>query len=616
MEFILGCNYWASNAGTEMWRMWDESAIREDLRVLSENGVKYMRVFPNWRDFQPITAILGQGGEVLEYSLEGDKRAVSADYLDENMLRRFDTFCDLCEEYGIKLIVGLITGWMSGRTFIPAALIGKNLYTDSVALLFEMRLIRGMVTRFKHKKSIYAWDLGNECNCFGKAQSEQEATAWSLAVANAIRAYDSSRPVISGMHSLVAGSENGAWTIRGQAEACDVLTTHPYPFWVEHAGKDEIASMRTALHATCETKYYSDIGKRPALVEEIGTMGPMICDDKHAADFMRVNLFSNWAHGASGLMWWCANEQTMLTTPPYTYQMCELELGMRYADGSPKPMLREMGRVGKILNELPFSLPRAKENATCLVTRDTQQWGVAYMTFCLAKQAGLNIGYAWCDDELPDSEVYMMPSVKGHRIMSRDNYLALRKRVFEGASLYISFDGGILAEFEALAGLHVVDSCEANETDNVCLDGEKIDFYRSRRLNVVQTTAEVIAYDASGIPAVTANKYGKGTVYFVNFPLEAMLLNRLGAMDGDYYKVYSRVFSSTTRSNEVRTQDKYVGITLHPCDDGKIICVAINYSPFEREPGFEIKQPLSVKRVFYGDINRIPAFDAVIFEIG
>ena len=47
MDFMIGCNYWASNAGTEMWRNWDESAVREDLRVLSENGIEYMRVFPN-----------------------------------------------------------------------------------------------------------------------------------------------------------------------------------------------------------------------------------------------------------------------------------------------------------------------------------------------------------------------------------------------------------------------------------------------------------------------------------------------------------------------------------------------------------------------------------------
>ncbi|MBQ7934809.1 MAG: hypothetical protein IJ333_00445, partial [Clostridia bacterium] len=58
-EFLIGCNYWASNAGTEMWRQWEPETVREDLKVLSENGVEYMRVFPNWLDFQPMTPICG-----------------------------------------------------------------------------------------------------------------------------------------------------------------------------------------------------------------------------------------------------------------------------------------------------------------------------------------------------------------------------------------------------------------------------------------------------------------------------------------------------------------------------------------------------------------------------
>ena len=57
MDFILGCNYWASNAGTEMWTNWDENAVRKDIKTLSEYGVKYLRVFPNWKYFQPATGL-------------------------------------------------------------------------------------------------------------------------------------------------------------------------------------------------------------------------------------------------------------------------------------------------------------------------------------------------------------------------------------------------------------------------------------------------------------------------------------------------------------------------------------------------------------------------------
>ena len=35
--FFVGANYWASNAGTFMWRDWDPAAVERDFRLLHEN---------------------------------------------------------------------------------------------------------------------------------------------------------------------------------------------------------------------------------------------------------------------------------------------------------------------------------------------------------------------------------------------------------------------------------------------------------------------------------------------------------------------------------------------------------------------------------------------------
>ena len=67
MEFILGCNYWASNAGADMWRDFDKEAIDKDLDALSSHGVTHMRVFPNWRDFQPVDRAYAWRGQHGEY---------------------------------------------------------------------------------------------------------------------------------------------------------------------------------------------------------------------------------------------------------------------------------------------------------------------------------------------------------------------------------------------------------------------------------------------------------------------------------------------------------------------------------------------------------------------
>ena len=227
MEFVLGCNYWASNAGADMWRDFDEGVIREDLTALSSHGVTHMRVFPNWRDFQPVMPLYRGRGELDRYCLEGERDPENQYYLDEVMLDRFDRFLDICDKYGIRVIVGLITGWMSGRLYVPSALYGKNVITDPVSLYFEQIFIRGFVSRFKSRDAILAWDLGNECNCMGDATRAQ-AVNWTATVANAIRAEDPSRKVVSGMHGLEVDPDS-AWQIRDQAEWCDILTTPPYP---------------------------------------------------------------------------------------------------------------------------------------------------------------------------------------------------------------------------------------------------------------------------------------------------------------------------------------------------------------------------------------------------
>ena len=63
-DFVLGCNYWASNAGIKMWELFNEDTVNKDLRTLSENGINLLRVFPTWSFFQPIEEMIGYQGYV------------------------------------------------------------------------------------------------------------------------------------------------------------------------------------------------------------------------------------------------------------------------------------------------------------------------------------------------------------------------------------------------------------------------------------------------------------------------------------------------------------------------------------------------------------------------
>lgn len=260
-DFILGCNYWASNAGTEMWVNFDADVIDNDMRMLSDCGITHIRAFPNWRDFQPVMPIYEGFGKQNGYCLEGEKECVNEYFLDETMMERFSIFLDKCQKYNIKVIVGLLTGWMSGRLFVPTVLYGKNLITDPLAQYYELLFIKGFVKRFKNHKAIYAWNMGNECNCMAQAKPV-EGSVWTGMTAGAIRAEDNDHMIISGMSGLsIESKENGGWTIKDQALFTDVLTTHPYAYWGEGTRIDRILSFRVLMYGTALSRLYSDIGK-------------------------------------------------------------------------------------------------------------------------------------------------------------------------------------------------------------------------------------------------------------------------------------------------------------------------------------------------------------------
>ncbi len=601
----LGCNYWASNAGAEMWVNWQPSVIRADLNTLRQNGVTYLRVFPNWRDFQPVEALYQHNGVFREYRLTGDRVPENEYYLDEQMMERFDQFCDICQEYGMKLIVGLLTGWMSGRLFIPPALQGKNLCNDMSCIYFEQMFITGFVKRFKHKDTIYAWDHGNECSCLGTPVDAVSADAWVQILSNAIYAQDRSRPLISGFHSL---DLNGEWSIFGQAVACDILVSHPYPYWSRIAKNDTTNYIRTTLYPSAVTKLYADVSRKPCLIEEIGSMGPSVCSEERAADLLNVTFFSDLANGGEGVLWWCAHDQSHLMTSPYTWIMPENELGMIDGNGQPKPVLRRMKELDALARRLELPFAKAHEDAVCLLTQGQDSFGVGCMAFMLAKQAHMNIAFADASKPLPNAQVYMLPSITGTSVMPKERYRDLLERVHNGATLYISQDGANLIGFEALTGNRIVDTESSVYSSEIELNGFHIP-YRSKSHSLI----EQIEAEPIQTSQITKHMYGSGMVYYVNFPVEAMLIDGRRTLDTPVCEIYKEIFRTQIEQHPVRCRNRDVAITYHWKDE-RLFVVVVNHS--EQKQEIQLDTDMQLVQLVYGNPENCYPMDAVIFEYG
>ena len=189
-KFLIGCNYWGSHAGTHTWRDWRPEVIADDLRLLEEAGVQVIRVFPLWPDFQPLTQLYQCMGEPVEMRF-GEQLLPDDELGNAGMslsaMEHFRFLCDEAEKRHIQVLVGIVTGWMSGRWFVPVPFETKNVLTDPVVLQWELRFVKTFVRYFKDHPAIKGWDLGNECNCLARLNSPQQAYVWTSLIVDAIR---------------------------------------------------------------------------------------------------------------------------------------------------------------------------------------------------------------------------------------------------------------------------------------------------------------------------------------------------------------------------------------------------------------------------------------------
>ncbi|HEX2948074.1 MAG TPA: beta-mannanase [Armatimonadota bacterium] len=629
--FVVGCNYWASHAGTRMWADWRPEVVAQDLQRLSEAGLQVLRVFPLWPDFQPITQLYGGGGYLAEIR-HGEEPlpddACGRAGMSAEAMEHFAEFLDLAQQHGLKFIVGLLTGWMSGRLHVPPALQGLNVLTDPRAIQWEVRFIRHFVGTFKDHPAIAGWDLGNECNCMGQATRE-EAWTWTATIANTIRAVDANHPVVSGMHSL---TPTGNWAIQDQAELTDLLTTHPYPAFTPHCDQDPVNTIRSIMHSTAESRFYGDIGGKPCLCQEIGTLGPTIASEAIAADYIRTCLFSLWANDCQGLIWWCANEQTELTHAPYDWCAVERELGLLRVDGSPKPVLTTIGAFREFLTTLPFTtLPQHTREAVCILTQGQDHWGTAYSSYILAKQAGFDLEFQYAEQPIKEAPLYFLPCLSNHHIISLHRMKELLARVEAGATLYISLGDGMPSHFEPITGLEPQTRERRREFGAITLSGidgtPTIPCGGTHKIRYTPTRATVLAREEDGNPAFSVATYGKGKVYFLSVPLETTLADTPGAFHAESaepcWQVYRHVAADVLSQRIISKQHPMIAVTEHPINETQRIVIAVNQSPNELMEGFELAQGWQLGEIFYGDVQAqdgdiqctLAKNDAVVFTI-
>ena len=547
--------------------------------------------------------------------------------VDDEMVDRFRFLCDVAEKNDVKLIVGLITGWMSGRQFVPEVFEEKNVLKDPEAIRWQTKFVRHFVRCLKDHPAIAAWDYGNECNCMGASDAGQAAFYnWMDHIAMAVRAVDPTRPIVSGMHGL-STCETAPANLRQNGEISDFLCTHPYAFYVDGCGMEAFNTMRTILHPTAESALYRDIGGNPCFVEEIGSLGTSCTSDERAGAGMRAVMFSAWANDLKGCLWWCNSDQEVLDFPPYTLTANERELGMLRQDLSPKPIMLEMQAFEGFRRSLPFrKLPKAKADAVIVVPEKTAGWIPAFGCYLLARQAGFNPVFAGAEQELPESAFYILASSESDMSYSYPAQQRFFEKAGKGATVLVVYCGDSrLTHLREHAGVKVDYGTRAPCTRTFALDA-----YPDRKMTCCdKTTARLLSAEAEVLgkttecePAFTRFRCGKGQVLVCNSPIDRQTVARTDVLTGAEIQPYYLVFREAARLAGVghvvsKGDCPFVGLTEHPAQDGSTVVVAVNFEPRAIECPIAVNGKIA--KVWRGDVTaeriRLESNEAAVFSV-
>ncbi len=586
-NFFTGINYWCSESATNMWRDYNPQTIEQDFKMLKQAGITHLRVFPLWSAFQPLKALYANGeGMVYEYTFDNEEPLPDTPAgkagVDENACRNFEHFCATAEKYGLSLIVGLITGHMTFRLFVPQAFAGKKLLTDSAVLKWQLRFVKYFVNRFKNASSIIAWDLGNEPNYLtGMEEGTDVFYVWCSLIGDAIKTCDASRPVISGIdHSTIDG---GAVNIKEMGEMCDIHTTHPYHSLLTYT--DPINTMKPVLDLSFKCRISEDIGDIPTFVQEFGGIGYMNCSYKTEADYYRACLLTCLAHGCHGTMWWLSFDQGKFNYAPYNWCSHGNNFGFFDSNLNPKPIVNEnirfKERLSKLGNE---ALPPYSTNGVILVQRDNGGANLDTLrtSYMLAKQANLDMSFSYLLDPIPDAPLYILPCIDNNKIITKQRFDQLTEKVKNGAVLYVSAYKGLLRQMPEITG---VDIAYREMTEEECVfdfNGETLSVNTTFFLHSENYRGEALAFDKYNRPIFFKHKYGKGYVYFLTLPLEKTLADAKGAFFKDdlprYDVIYRELASCAGTYRIADTDNMYIRLTEHIIDENNAYVFAINYN--------------------------------------
>ena len=527
----LGANFWSRTGGPLMWRSYDPAVVDAELAVLKGHGLTMTRSFFYWPDFMP-----------------------GPDEIDETMAGRFADFLDRHAGHGLTTIPTFIVGHMSGENWDPAWRDGRHLYQDVWMVGRQAWFAAEMVRRYAGHPAVAGWLVSNEMPLYGGKDTSREVVAtWARIIRDAVRAAGGHQPFSLGDGAWgieVTGVDNG-FRLADVSELTDFLGPHIYP-----VGDDPVRQ-RYAAAVACELA--GTFGK-PVIMEEFGVSSDF-ASDANAATYYRHLLHSTLLAGATGWIAWNNTDFALPAQDPYRHHAFEQNFGLTDATGTPKATLGEMRRFADTLTAIDYTSCERADTDTALIVSSYLDTRYPFTSPKSHRAIARALHQSYAAARLADvpprltretsgiesgARLYLAPSVKQ---LLAPTVAELEKLASDGATVYVSYCAGDVSwhrgpSFGAMNGLFGVrHQLDVGLVEPIHGDFAELTFTRDfgglnrgttltfpvagnkharSYLPVVPGTAEVIATDAHGHPALLRRQAGRGSLILCTYPLEYM----------------------------------------------------------------------------------------------
>ncbi|TZE82422.1 beta-galactosidase trimerization domain-containing protein [Calorimonas adulescens] len=582
-EFVIGANYWPRNHGIEMWKEWNYDEIKSEFIEAKRLGINVMRINLFWEDFQP-----------------------KPDVISEKAIEKFDELIKICHEVDMKIAPTFFVGHMSGENWDVPWREGRNIYSDSFMLRYQLKLVRFFTERYKDEPAILFWDLSNEPDNYVKAESRHDAWLWNYVLSNEIKKYDKNHPVTLGMHQASLLTDNNFYP-EDMQEGNDFLCMHAYPIYTD-ACIDPVNSIRSTYIAPFASKLTQAMGGKKVLLEEFGATTLMMSENIEG-DYYRVVLYSLLANESIGAIAWCFGDFSVGERLPYNSTPFETQFGITAADGRVKKAGLEIKAFSDFIDKIEYRRLNPRKCDAAIIVPDKyynalfvgddytpeRNFRVLLNSFILAKEAGIDVELVRADGDFNRYKMLILPSAyrKGH--LNYDQWLKVMGFIKNGGTLYTSYDGISIEGFDEVFGVKTQYSMvPKNKTVSMHCEELEIDLnYRAlkfnKRLFVKPTTGHVIADDAEGHPAVVVNRYGNGKTILVTYPIELYLSYMPDVYKADKsYLIYRYAKELSGIRYDVSVDSPYIEVKEFDYED-KTLIIFINHEDMDIKSKINLK---------------------------